>query len=245
MRYVYGVLLLFLLSGCGEESPQVQLDGEELIQTKCAKCHNLDMPPKSYENEVAPSMMAVTFHLKDFIKSPNPSEHEDKIVAFVQDYVLHPSREKSFCDKASLDSYGVMPSQKGKVNKDELAAIAHHMYQTYDNLKMLKIMAEKQRLAKMSLEERVLEQQRCTNCHDIKKDKVAPSFLSIAKRYTMEDRATVINSIKNGSKGKWKKFPLIMPPFKQMSDKDIEGMSDWILSLNHQEKTYKQWPVKP
>jgi len=67
MRYVYGVLLLFLFSACeSSTSSAVKLDGEELIAQKCAKCHNLDMPPKSYENEVAPSMMAVTFHLKDF-----------------------------------------------------------------------------------------------------------------------------------------------------------------------------------
>ncbi len=231
MRYLYGVLVLFLLSGCLDSAPKEKLDGEALIEQKCAKCHNLDMPPKSYDNEVAPSMMAVTFHLKDFIQSNDPSEHEAKIIAFVKDYVINPSREKSFCDKASLDSYGVMPSQKGKVTEDELEAIAHYMYGYYDNLKMLKIMAEKQRLASMSLHERVLEQQRCTNCHDIHKDKVAPSFEMIASRYTQADRATLIKSIKEGSKGKWQGKVLPMPPFKKMSDKDIEGMVDWILSL--------------
>jgi len=41
----------------------------------------------------------------------------------------------------------------------------------------------------------------------------------------------IIKSIKEGSKGKWKNFKLIMPPFKKMSDKDINGMVDWILTL--------------
>jgi cytochrome c len=233
MYYVYGVLLLFLFSACeSSTSSAVKLDGEELIAQKCAKCHNLDMPPKSYENEVAPSMMAVTFHLKDFITSNDPSEHEAKIIAFVKDYVIDPSRDKSFCDKASLDSYGLMPSQKGNVTEDELEAIAHYMYETYDNMKMLKIMAEKQRLAKLSLHERVLEQQRCENCHDIHKDKIAPSFEMIAKRYSKEERATLIESIKKGSKGKWEGKKLPMPPFKNMTDKDVEGMVDWILSLD-------------
>jgi cytochrome c len=223
-------LLIGLLSGC-TESNKVKLDGEELLEQKCAKCHNLDMPPKSYENEVAPSMMAVTFHLKDFIKSNDPSEHEAKVVEFIKDYVIAPSRDKSFCDKASLDSYGVMPSQKGNVTEDELEAIAQYMYKTYDNLKMLKIMAEQQRLASLSLHERVLDQQRCNICHEIDKDKVAPSFKMIANRYTKKDKATLIKSIKSGTKGKWKEKKLPMPAYKNMTDKDIEGMVEWILSL--------------
>ena len=189
------------------------------------------MPPSSYENEIAPSMMAVTFHLKDFIKSNNPAEHEGKITSFIQDYVINPTREKSFCDKDSLDSYGVMPSQKGKVTKEELKAIAHYMYQTFDNQKLLKIMAEKQRLKHLSLHERVFEQQKCTTCHNIEKDKVAPSFKMIASRYSIKDKDELINSIKNGSKGKWEGKVLPMPPFKKMSDKDISDMVNWILSL--------------
>ena len=231
MRYLYMLLLAGLLSGCLNEKPKERLDGEELIQQKCAKCHNLDMPPKSYENEIAPSMMAVTFHLKDFIKSNDPSAHKSKIVAFVKDYVIEPSRDKSFCDKESLDSYGVMPSQKGNVTQDELEAIASYMYDTYDNMKMLKIMAEKQRLARLSLHERVLEQQRCNNCHDIEKDKVAPSFKMIASRYDKKDRAMLIESIQNGTKGKWEGKKLPMPAYQKMTQHDVEGMVDWILSL--------------
>jgi cytochrome c len=232
MHYIYGVLLIGLLSGCGDNSPKQRLDGGELIEQKCAKCHNLDMPPKSYENEIAPSMMAVTFHLKDFIKSSNPSEHEIKVVEFIKDYVIAPSREKSFCDEASLDSYGVMPSQKGNVTENELEAIAHHMYKSYDNQKMLEIMAEKQRLANLSLYERVLEQQRCENCHDIYKDKVAPSFEMIASRYTPKDRDMLIRSIKEGTKGKWEGKKLPMLPYREkLSDTEVEGMVDWILSL--------------
>ncbi len=234
IRYFYLSLLIVLLTGCMKNKIENKLDGEVLLKQKCSKCHNLDMPPKSYDNEIAPSMMAVTFHLKDFIKANDPSEHEAKIVEFVKDYVINPSRSKSFCDKASLDSYGIMPSQKGKVTVDELEAIAKYMYNTYDNQKMLKIMQEKQRLARMPLYKRVLEQQRCQNCHDIYKDKVAPSFLSISKKYN--NNKPLIESIKNGSKGKWKNFKLIMPPFKKMTDKDIEGMVNWILNLKIRDK---------
>lgn len=223
--------LLLLLTGCMEDKPKIELDGEELLTQKCSSCHNLDMPPKSYDDEVAPSMMAVTFHLKDFIHSNNPADHEEKVISFVQDYVMEPSIEKSLCDKASLDSYGIMPSQKGKVNKDELRAIVQYMYANYDNQILLEQMAEKNRLASMSLHERVIEQQRCNNCHDIEKDKVAPSFKMIANRYDLKDKVTLMQSIKEGTKGKWENKKLPMPPFKQMSDEDIGGMVDWILGL--------------
>jgi len=237
VKYIYVVVMIGLFSGCMENnSSKVSLDGEALLEQKCAKCHNLDMPPKSYEDEIAPSMMAVTFHLKDFIKSVNPSEHEGKVVTFIKDYVVAPSREKSFCDKASLDSYGVMPSQKGKVTADELEAIAHHMYKTYDNQKMLEVMAEKQRLSRLKLHERVFEQQRCQNCHDIDKDKVAPSFKMIASQYNANDKNELIKSIKEGTKGKWEGKKLPMPAFKMMNDKDIEGMVEWILSLKSKDK---------
>ena len=229
------VSLLFslaFLTACEDSKPKKSLNGSALLVQKCSKCHNLDMPPKSFENEIAPSMMAVTFHLKDFIKSFNPSEHQDKVVAFIKDYVISPSREKSFCDKESLDSYGVMPSQKGNVTQDELEAIGKYMYNSYDNQELLKIMAEKQRLKTMPLYERVLEQQRCTNCHDIEVDKVAPSFKMIASRYNVEQKDELINSIKNGTKGKWDGKQLPMPAYKKMSNEDIDGMVDWILSLN-------------
>lgn len=232
MKQIYlvmGVLLLF--SGCTEEKPKQTLDGKALLTQKCASCHNLEMPPSSYENQTAPAIMAVTFHLKDFIQSDNPAEHKPKIIAFVQDYVLEPEAEKSICDKTSLESYGLMPSQKGKVTKEELEAIVGYMYDTYDNKILLEQMAEKNRLDSMALQERVIEQQGCSHCHDIEKDKVAPSFNMIAQRYELKDRATLIQTIKEGSRGKWEGKKLPMPPFKQMSDTDIEGMVDWILGL--------------
>lgn len=233
MKYIILFIgALFVLGGCTDDKSGHVMDGEKLLIQKCSKCHNLDMPPKSYDHEIAPSMMAVTFHLKDFIKSDNPSEHEEKIVEFVKEYVMHPSAEKSLCDKASLESYGIMPSQKGKVSLDELDAIVHYMYMTYDNMKLLEIMKEKNRLAKLPLHKRVFEQQHCNYCHKEVQDGIAPSFKMIANRYTPKDRKMLIDSIKNGSKGKWKGKTLPMLPYgKKLDEKDIEGMADWILGL--------------
>ena len=222
---------LFVFLGCAEEKPKKKLDGEALMSLKCASCHALEMPPKSFESEVAPPMMAVGFHLKDFIKANDASSHEAKFISFVQEYVIDPSAEKSICDKLSLESYGVMPSQKGKVTQEELGAIAKYMYKRYDNQILLAQMAEKSRLESMLPHERVLEQQKCTNCHEIEKDKIAPSFKMIANRYEAKESATLFKSIKEGSRGKWENKKLPMPPYKNMSDKDIQAMVDWILGL--------------
>jgi len=226
------VTALFFLIGCSEEKPKQTLNGQQLLSDKCASCHDLGMPPTSYENEVAPPIMAVTFHLKDFIKVDNPADHKPKFIEFVKDYVLDPSADKSICDEESLKTYGLMPSQKGKVTKDELGAIANYMYNTYDNQILLKQMAEKSRLANMPIHERVIEEQKCNNCHNIDKDQVAPSYKMIAARYTKDDKEKLIQSIKNGSKGTWENKVLPMPPYNNKIDnKDIEGMVDWILGL--------------
>lgn len=232
MKKIYiSVATLLLLSGCMDNKPKQILDGEALLSQKCSSCHNLDMPVKNFDKDVAPAMMRVTFHLKDFIKSSNPAEHKSKVISFVQDYALNPSTDKSLCDKQSLDEYGLMPSQKGKVTKDELEAIAGYMYDTYDNQVLLDMMAEERRIKNMPLHERVIEQNGCVNCHDIEKDKVAPSFKMIAHRYEKKDRDILIKSIKEGSKGKWEGKKLPMVAFKKMNDKDVEGVVDWILSL--------------
>ncbi|NEW60397.1 c-type cytochrome [Sulfurovum sp. bin170] len=231
MKKIYlSLATLLLLTGCINDKPKQKLDGEELLTQKCASCHNLDMPPKNYDNEIAPSLMAVTFHLKDLITSSNPSEHKSKIISFVQDYVVNPTAEKSICDKASLDSYGLMPSQKGKVTDDEVEAMVEYMYEYYDNKKLLEQLAEERRLKNMPPHERVMEQKGCLTCHGMEKDKVvAPSFKMISDKYEKKDREMLIQSIKDGTKGKWENRKLPMPSFKKISDKDVEGVVDWIL----------------
>ena len=56
MRFYIFLTVVFLFLGC-EDKEYLKLDGEKLIQQKCSQCHNLDLPPKTFENEVAPPMM--------------------------------------------------------------------------------------------------------------------------------------------------------------------------------------------
>jgi cytochrome c len=227
MKFYIFLAVVFLFLGC-EDKEYLKLDGEKLIQQKCSQCHNLDLPPKTFENEVAPPMMAVAFHVKDFMKVSNESERIPKAIDFVVDYVLNPSKEKSLCDEKSLKSYGLMPSQKGKVTKDELRAIATYMFEHFNLKNLQEAQAIKNRLKHMPKGERLAIKYNCLTCHKKQKDLVGPSFKKIASKY--HDKESIKNSILNGSKGKWGKR--VMPSFKNKINKnDIETLSKWITSL--------------
>jgi cytochrome c551/c552 len=55
---------------------------------------------------------------------------------------------------------------------------------------------------------------------------VGPAFDEIAKKLNNKE---IANSIKNGSRGKWKECKNIpMPAFKKINDNDIQEIVKWI-----------------
>jgi len=222
------LILALFMSACNSE-PKQKLDGKKLIHTKCASCHNLDLPPKNYDNEVAPPMMAVSFHVASFMQTPNESMRIPKAIEFTKDYVINPSAEKSFCDKKSLQDYGLMPSQKGKVTEDELDAIAKYMFSHYTQEKLSIKQEEINAYNELSDGEKIALKNNCLTCHRIDKYIVGPSFQEIA--HTYKDNIDFIkNSILNGSRKKWASSKgAMMPAFQKLSNKDIETLARWIL----------------
>lgn len=80
----------------------------------------------------------------------------------------------------------------------------------------------------------------CIECHTVSATSVGPSWQGIAKRYKetphAEAKALLINSVMNGSKGKWLTWKAGdgMPPLgRRVAEQDIEQLVDYILSLNH------------
>ncbi|WP_457642595.1 c-type cytochrome [Persephonella sp.] len=77
----------------------------------------------------------------------------------------------------------------------------------------------------------------CAWCHDTNREILAPSFKEIMKRYSEvpDARKILFKSIKEGSKGKWKKWSekgLYMPPQKPyFSDDEINMIIDWLMTL--------------
>ena len=224
-------LLLFLLLSACSSDVQHELDGAKLIEEKCASCHNLELPPKTFEEEVAPPMMAVSFHIAGFMQTPDESMRIPKAVEFVKDYVINPSAGKSFCDKKSLEDYGVMPSQKGKVTVDELDAIAKYMFKHFTQKNLNDAQKVINEFNKMPKGEQLAIKNNCLTCHKAEKDTVGPSFKNIALKYG-KSQTEIEKSILNGSKRKWKNSKgAIMPPFKKLSKRDIKILAKWILSF--------------
>ena len=225
--------LLVLISGCGtqQHSKIADYDGEALAKAKCSSCHNLDMPPKTSDKELAPPLYTVTVHLKDWMKPPSPDALRSMFIEFVADYVRHPSREKSYCDPKSLESYGLMPSQEKSVSADEARAIAAWAFDTYDQKAMLEMMKERNRIAAMPPWKQVLEIKDCKSCHILGAGKLGPSFGAIARRYAEDPRAAekIARSIREGSRGKWPEYKVPMRAYPDLSPKQLEGISRWIL----------------
>ncbi len=77
----------------------------------------------------------------------------------------------------------------------------------------------------------------CMACHNIRGQKEAPAFMGVAGRNIRFEgtnaKANIINSIKNGSKGKYINFQNTqMPPYPNLSESDLNTIADYILSLN-------------
>ena len=101
-----------------------EMDGKQLFANKCAVCHSMTKPADE-SKVVAPPARGVMFHMGEAFDS------NEKIKAHIEDFVLAPSKEKAICK--SVRRFGVMPSQKGAVSKEELTVIADWMV---ENLKM-------------------------------------------------------------------------------------------------------------
>lgn len=223
-------VLLAVFSACTPEKKQRNdLDGRAVLEAKCASCHNLDIPPQTFPDEKAPPMMAVAFHIYDFIEVDTPAEKIPASIAFVKDYVFSPSREKSFCDKKSLDNYGLMPSQKGNLSEEELEAAAIYMFDYYNQENFLRIMKERQQIRDMDSGERVARKHGCISCHGITQKKMGPALRAIAKRYE-DDEEQIKRSIRSGTRDRWEEANHArMPSFRDLNDTELESVTSWIM----------------
>lgn len=98
--------------------------GKDLFVKKCSSCHILGMP-KDMNTMVAPALNGVMRHIK--MNFPQ----KEKAVAFIVDYALNPDPSKAVCMPQRIKKFGLMPSQKGNVTKEELEAIANWMFENY------------------------------------------------------------------------------------------------------------------
>ncbi len=116
----------------------------DLVKAKCATCHMLETPtPDMIPTLKAPPMGAVMYHTKLVMKD------KEEIKAFITDYVIHPSAEKSVCESNKVQQYGVMPSLKGSISEKELSEISDYLIAHYPSKEFVDMINEIQRNDKM------------------------------------------------------------------------------------------------
>lgn len=234
MKYILLIAIIFLISGCNDNTKKTNsnLDGKTLLNQKCSKCHNIDFPPKNFTNEVAPPMMTIAFHFHDWFKANTSTDQLAKQLNFVKDYIINPSANKAYCTKPMLKKYGLMPSQKNNVTKDEIDIIWRYIFTNFTQKKLIKKQKALQKLHSLPLGEQLIIKYHCNSCHKTNKTLVGPSFRDISLKYKLKQNH-IINSIQNGSKNIWKNSKgAMMPPFKNISQNDLNAISKWIINLN-------------
>lgn len=108
-----------------------ELKNPELIfAKKCVVCHNLTKPKdKTLRKEIAaPPIKIVMKNLMigiDAIEEPaNKQELNTMTIEFIKDYLFVPTRDKAYCEDISFQKFGMMPSMKGFLTKNEAAIVA-------------------------------------------------------------------------------------------------------------------------
>ncbi len=107
--------------------------GEELFAQKCAYCHPKTRPADK-SSMVAPPAKGLMFHMTEDIGS------DEKILEHINKFVMNPTKETAICP--SVKRFGLMPSQKDNITKDELSSVAKWMI---NNLKMTKEQYERRK----------------------------------------------------------------------------------------------------
>ena len=95
---------------------------EELAEQKCNECHLIGrLTKESFKEIKAPPAWGIARKVKE--KYSNRLEG----IEYIVDYALNPSPKKMLFPKETIDRFGHMPSQKGKVTEDELREIAKYI----------------------------------------------------------------------------------------------------------------------
>jgi len=97
---------------------------EELFDSKCSMCHIKTMP-KDMSTMIAPAIFGVMNHVKMTYQT------KEEALAFINDYVMNPTKKKSICMPMKLEKFGLMPSQKGNLTSEELNKISSWIYDNF------------------------------------------------------------------------------------------------------------------
>ncbi len=116
---------LFILSAALLVTSALQAnEAEKLYDAKCAMCHTKTKPIDK-SKVIAPALMGVMKH----VKMSYPKKED--AMKFMADYIYAPSKDKAICMPKKIKRFGLMPSQKENVTKEELEKITSWMFDNF------------------------------------------------------------------------------------------------------------------
>jgi hypothetical protein len=130
-------MLLLLLAG----AIAFGADGYEVYKKNCMSCHiemiSVKKTKQMFKTLKAPPMVEVSNQIKGniIVKDEDEDIHRHLVILFIKDYIENPSLDYSMCQAMALEHFGVMPSQKGKLSSEEIAAVAEWIYDRYEDVK--------------------------------------------------------------------------------------------------------------
>lgn len=70
----------------------------------------------------------------------------------------------------------------------------------------------------------------CLSCHAVDEKIVGPAFKDVVAKYSRDPDAiaTIAQSIKNGSRGKWGR--MAMPSHASLSSEELKNLATWVMS---------------
>jgi len=79
--------------------------------------------------------------------------------------------------------------------------------------------------------ETLLKDNGCLSCHAKAEKVLGPAYLAVVDKYRGDKDAvaSLVQSIQNGSKGKWGRVP--MPPHASMSQDDLKTLARYVLAM--------------
>jgi hypothetical protein len=116
------------------------VDGYEVFQKKCSKCHIESITKKEtlkiFKTLKAPPMIEVSNRLKENIIIADDDDEVKRrvVIAFIKDYIQHPDLEYSMCHAMAIERFGIMPSQKENLTQDEIEAVSIWVYDRYEDI---------------------------------------------------------------------------------------------------------------
>lgn len=115
-------------------------NGYGVYKKHCASCH-IEMISaaevrKNLSKMKAPPMVEVANRIKSNIVIADEDEyvHRRVVTLFIREYIQNPQVEYTMCDPMAVEKFGVMPSLKDKLTKEERTAVAEWIYDRYEGV---------------------------------------------------------------------------------------------------------------